>query len=130
MSSQMTQLQDATIAQHCKLLRMPTMASQFSKLAEQAIREKKTHLGYLDALLTAEIEEREKNTIERRIKEADRGAAYLEATELAGFAQSEAKRLFGRNPRLPAATVQDYLTPWSAAKAEKRFLTRFKALHG
>jgi DNA replication protein DnaC len=70
MSSQMTQLQDATIAQHCKALRMPTMASQFSKLAEQAIREKKTHLGYLDALLTAEIEEREKNTIERRIKEA------------------------------------------------------------
>src|SRR5260370_33976628 len=33
--------------------------------------------------------------IERRIKEADRGAAYLEATELAGFAQAEAKRLFG-----------------------------------
>src|SRR5437764_7491870 len=70
MSSQMTQLQVATIAQHCKVLRMPTMASQFSKVAEQTIRERKTHLGYLDALLTAEIEEREKNTIERRIKEA------------------------------------------------------------
>jgi 5'-deoxynucleotidase YfbR-like HD superfamily hydrolase len=66
--------------------------------------------------------------IERQIKEADKGAAYLEATELAGFAQTEAKRLFGRDPGLPAATRQDYLTPWTAAKAEKRFLARFSAL--
>ena len=49
---------------------MPMMASQFSTLAEQAVREKKTHLGYLEALLTAEMEERERNTIDRRIKEA------------------------------------------------------------
>jgi DNA replication protein DnaC len=49
---------------------MPVMASQFSTLAEQAVREKKTHTGYLEVLLTAEIEEREQNTIERRIKEA------------------------------------------------------------
>jgi 5'-deoxynucleotidase YfbR-like HD superfamily hydrolase len=66
--------------------------------------------------------------IERQIKEADKGAAYLEATELAAFAEAEAKRLFGRDPGLPAATRQDYLTPWSAAKAEKRFLARFNAL--
>jgi hypothetical protein len=66
--------------------------------------------------------------IERQIKEADKGAAYLEATELAGFAQTEAKRLFGRDPGLPAATRQDYLTPWTAARAEKRFLARFEAL--
>jgi 5'-deoxynucleotidase YfbR-like HD superfamily hydrolase len=66
--------------------------------------------------------------IERQIKEADRGAAYLEATELAGFAQAEAKRLFGRDPGLPISARQDYLTPWTAAKAEKRFLARFKAL--
>src|ERR1700710_432294 len=70
MSAQLGRLEEATIAQNCKTLRMPTMALQFSTLAEQATREKKTHLGYLDALLTAEIEEREKNTIERRIKEA------------------------------------------------------------
>src|SRR6266487_6732354 len=66
--------------------------------------------------------------ITRQIKEADKGAAYLEATELAGFAQAEAKRLFGRDPGLPTSTRQDYLTPWTAAKAEKRFLARFKAL--
>ena len=70
MSSQLAQLQEAAIKQHCKTLRMPMMASQFSTLAEQAVREKKTHTGYLEVLLTAEIEERERNTIERRIKEA------------------------------------------------------------
>jgi 5'-deoxynucleotidase YfbR-like HD superfamily hydrolase len=66
--------------------------------------------------------------ITQAIKAADRGAAYLEATELAGFAQTEAKRLFGRDPDLPATTRADYLTPWNAAKAEKQFLARFKAI--
>lgn len=70
MSNPMLELQEATIKRHCKALRMPTVASQFHPLAEEAVREKQTHLGYLDALLTAEIEEREKNTIARRIQEA------------------------------------------------------------
>ncbi len=96
MNSQMTQLQDATIAQHCKVLRMPTMASQFSTLAEQAIREKRTHLGYLDALLTAEIEEREKNTIDRRIKEAR--LPRVKTLEEFNFAQS---------PQVDAAKLRD-----------------------
>jgi uncharacterized protein len=69
-----------------------------------------------------------KPEIERHIKAADRGAAYLEATQLAGFAQAEARRLFGRDPGLPVPAQQDYLTPWSAAKAEKRFLARFTTL--
>jgi len=67
MSNPLAQLQEATIKQHCKVLRMPMMAAQFGSLADQAVREKKTHIGYLEALLTAEIEERERNTIERRI---------------------------------------------------------------
>ena len=70
MSNQMAQLQEATIKAQCKTLRMPMIASQFGTLAEQAIREKKSHIGYLEALLLAEIEERERNTIERRIREA------------------------------------------------------------
>ena len=70
MSGQLVSLQDATIKQHCKMLRMPTIAAQFSTLAEQAVREKQTHTGYLEALLNAETEERERNTIDRRIKEA------------------------------------------------------------
>ena len=67
--------------------------------------------------------------ITRQIKNADRGAAYLEATALAGFAETEAKRLFGRDPGLTETARQDYLPPWSAAKAEKRFLAQFKTLH-
>ena len=63
-----------------------------------------------------------------QIKNADRGAAYLEATMLAGFSEAEAKRLFGRDPGLPDSVRNDYLTPWSAAKAEKRFLARFNSL--
>src|SRR5277367_4638343 len=66
--------------------------------------------------------------ITQTIKAADKGAAYLEATELAGFEPAEAKRLFGRDPEMSPATREDYLTPWSAAKAEKRFLARFQAL--
>ncbi|WP_022720269.1 YfbR-like 5'-deoxynucleotidase [Rhodopseudomonas sp. B29] len=76
--------------------------------------------------LPAELDD----AIERQIKAADRGAAYLEATFLAGFTKAEAKRLFGNDPGLPAPVEHDYLTPWPAGKAEKRLLARFKALHG
>jgi 5'-deoxynucleotidase YfbR-like HD superfamily hydrolase len=66
--------------------------------------------------------------IERQIKDADMGAAYLEATHLAGFSGPEAKRLFGSDPGLPTTLIDDYLTPWPAGKAEKRFLARFQSL--
>jgi 5'-deoxynucleotidase YfbR-like HD superfamily hydrolase len=74
----------------------------------------------LPAVLPAEIGQ--------QIKAADMGAAYLEATHLAGFSDAEARRLFGRDPKLPAATERDYVTPWSAGRAEKQFLARFKVL--
>jgi len=64
----------------------------------------------------------------REIKDADRGAAYLEATHLAGFSQTEAKRLFGSDPGLPPSMQQDYMTPWTAARAEKQLLARFALL--
>ena len=67
--------------------------------------------------------------IARMIKTADRSAAFLEATKLAGFDASEARRFFGPPPRVAPAIERDYLTPWTAAKAEKRFLERFKALY-
>ena len=66
--------------------------------------------------------------ITQAIKAADRGAAYLEATALAGFGDTEAKRLFGRDPGLPESVQRDYLTPWTAARAEKQFLQRFGAV--
>jgi uncharacterized protein len=67
--------------------------------------------------------------ITQQIKAADRGAAYLEATRLAGFSEAEARRLFGRDPGLAESTEREYLTPWTAAKAEKQFLARFASLH-
>ena len=47
---------------------MPAVASQYASLAEQAVRERQTHAGYLEALLAAQIEERERNAVERESK--------------------------------------------------------------
>jgi DNA replication protein DnaC len=63
-------LHEATIRQHCKVLHLPTVADQCGPLAVQAVHEGHTHLGYLDALLAAEVDERERHTIARRLKEA------------------------------------------------------------
>ena len=66
--------------------------------------------------------------IEKLVKAADRGAAYLEATQLAGFSDTEARRFFGPPPALSPAVQRDYLTPWPAELAEKRFLERITKL--
>lgn len=65
----------------------------------------------------------------RIIKTADRGAAFLEATRLAGFSAAEARRFFGPPPQLSPAIERDYLTPWPADTAEKRYLERFRSVH-
>ncbi len=76
--------------------------------------------------------------ITQAIKAADRGAAYLEATQLAGFAEAEAKRLFGRDPgsaRRDAAGLPDAMDRGQGreavsgpvrgpAPAEPRYLNR------
>ncbi len=59
------------------------------------------------------------------IKACDRSAAHLEATRLAGFSASEARRFFGPAPKFSAVVERDYLTPWSADVAETRYLQRF-----
>ena len=43
----MQDLQDQAIRQHCKALRVPTIGSQFARLAEAATREGQSHVGYL-----------------------------------------------------------------------------------
>jgi hypothetical protein len=70
MNAEAAALEAATIRQQCKVLRMPTIAAQCAQLAEQAVRERRTHLSYLEALLQAELEERDQRLIERRIREA------------------------------------------------------------
>lgn len=66
--------------------------------------------------------------IVRLVKAADRASAFLEATRLAGFSISEARRFFGAPPALPSAVERDYTSPWPVAVAERRFLQRFTAL--
>jgi len=68
--------------------------------------------------------------LESLIKAADRQAAYLEATRLAGFEPAEARRFFGRPPVFSAALERDYLKPWPAETAELRYVGRFKKLIG
>jgi DNA replication protein DnaC len=107
MSTPMVELQNATIRQHCKALRMPTIGSQFGTLAEQALREKTTHLAYLEALLTVEMEEREKNTIDRRIKEAR--LPRVKTIEEFDFSQS---------PQVTAAKMRDLANGGYIERAE------------
>ena len=62
------------------------------------------------------------------IKAADRGAAFLEATRLAGFEAAEARRFFGRPPTVSATLERDYLKPWPAETAQARYVDRITKL--
>ena len=62
------------------------------------------------------------------IKSCDRAAAYLEATRLAGFSLSEARRFFGPPPKFSPVIERDYLAPWPAEVAQARYLERFRKL--
>lgn len=61
------------------------------------------------------------------IKRADRMAAWLEATQLAGFSVEEAKKLFPQPRGLPAKMRLRAQSPEEAAQI---FLRRFKILSG
>jgi DNA replication protein DnaC len=70
MSAAVKPIQEAAVRQYAKQLRLPTLGSQFARLAEQAVKEKQSHLSYLEALLEGEVEERERKALARRIQEA------------------------------------------------------------
>jgi DNA replication protein DnaC len=70
MNAQAAVLETASVQQQCKVLRLPAIAAQCGQLAEQAVRERRSHLGFLEALLQAELEEREDRLVERRVREA------------------------------------------------------------
>ena len=66
-------------------------------------------------------------TVKRTIKRADRMAAWLEATQLAGFSQQEAVKIFIK----PAGTPANFrLRPQSPNDAAASFLRRFSILGG
>ena len=70
MSATVKPIQEAAVRQYAKQLRLPTLCGQFARLAEQAVKEKQSHLSYLEALLEGEVEERERKAMARRIQEA------------------------------------------------------------
>lgn len=65
-------------------------------------------------------------TVQQRIKKADQVAAYFEATRLAGFAEAEALRYFGRPGKVGLETVAALLQPWPARRAESNYLKGVK----
>lgn len=95
MSATTLALQHAMVTQHCKALHLPAVASQFAPLAEQAVRERQSPVGYLEALLATELEERERHAIERRLKEAR--LPRLKTLDEFDFAQA---------PHIPAGRVR------------------------
>jgi DNA replication protein DnaC len=60
----------ATVEESCRLLRLPTIGVQFERLAQEALKTNQSHVRYLAELLGAELDERERHTIARRMKEA------------------------------------------------------------
>ena len=62
--------------------------------------------------------------LKSRIKKADLVSAYLEATQLAGFEKSEAKKFFGE----PSSDVFFDITPLPTEQAQQQFLLRFEQL--
>ena len=63
-------LEHASVKQYCKALRVPVIGANFVSLAEQAVKEKRNHIGYLEALLTMEAEERDRHAIQKRLHDA------------------------------------------------------------
>ncbi len=61
------------------------------------------------------------------IKRADKVAAYLEATTLAGFSRAEADEIFGR-PEIRPSGLEVFLDPWPTHDAAARFQLRFRDL--
>lgn len=95
MNAAAANLQQSTIRQYSRQLRLPTVGGQYLKLAEEAVKQKHGHVAYLEALLAVEVEERERNAVARRIQEAK----FPKVKTLEDFRFEEA-------PHLPAAQIR------------------------
>jgi 5'-deoxynucleotidase YfbR-like HD superfamily hydrolase len=76
-----------------------------------------------------EIPEELPAEIAHAIKDADRIAAFHEATQLAGFSFEEAEIFFGTGNKSEGLTLRpEHLTPIPANEAQLQFLARFRTL--
>lgn len=97
----------ATIEAHCRVLRLPTVAEQCQRLAEEALRSGQSPLDFLAALLAAEVDDRERRTIDKRLKDAR--LPRLKTLEEFDFTA---------NPALPAAQLRHLAEGDYLARAE------------
>ena len=63
----------------------------------------------------------------RLIKRADRQAAYVEATLLAGFSRAEAVQFFGRPDPMPE-TLAELVKPWPIVRSQAAYRERVLTL--
>lgn len=89
-------LEQASVQQYCQQLRMPVVSANFVPLAEQAVKEKRSHIGYLEALLAMESEERDRRAIQQRLRDAR--LPRLKTLEEFDFNQA---------PQIPAAKIRE-----------------------
>lgn len=89
-------LEQASVKQYCKAVRVPVIGAHFVSLAEQAVREGHSHVRYLEALLAMECEERDRHAVENRIREAQ--LPRIKTLEEFDFAQA---------PQIPAARIRE-----------------------
>lgn len=80
MKNQTQTLEQASVKQYCKAVRVSVIGANFVTLAEQAVKENQSHTRYLEALLAMESEERDWHAIENRIRELAEGG-YIERSE-------------------------------------------------
>lgn len=96
MTQQTQALEHATVRQYCKALKVPVIGAHFARVSEEAIKQKRSHIGYLEALLEMESEERDRHAIQRRIQEAK--LPRVKTLEEFDFAQS---------PQISAAKIRE-----------------------
>ena len=89
-------LEQASVKQYCKAVRVPVIGAHFVSLAEQAVREGHSHIRYLEALLAMDCEERDRHAVENRIREAQ--LPRIKTLEEFDFAQA---------PQIPAARIRE-----------------------
>jgi DNA replication protein DnaC len=89
-------LEQASVRQYCKTVRTPAIGANFVSLAEQAVKENRTHIGYLEALLALECEERDRHAITNRIRDSQ--IPRMKTLEEFDFTQA---------PQIPAAKIRE-----------------------
>jgi DNA replication protein DnaC len=100
-------LEQASVRQYCKAVRMPAVGANFISMAEQAAKENHSHIRYLEALLALECEERDRHAIGNRIRDAQ--LPRMKALEGFDFAQA---------PQIPAARIRELAEGGYIARSE------------